>query len=297
MSSDNRPPFGPFAIALPARDFYAGGFVCVAIPQSAVGLIQSAIEGLKYVESWEGPSDERNLSAVQWEDIIALLMHPVECESISEIVETVYKTGLLIGDEEMGQVVTDITCIDGVLYKHFGPCCKEAIICDVGSIIQPPPEDTNPDPEDPTTWACNKSQGIAITWFGVINEVVAALEGISNLYEMYDPCKNVLSRFGAQWDNVRQVCLHYFNYRTAVEEMAADTDTPKWLACSWASTLLPTDNLSSAEFWTIQTSFSSRWASGAEPFYGGNDVCGWLLEFCVVGAVVLRYFGRMCVSW
>lgn len=169
-------------------------------------------------------------------------------------------------DDDMGNFVTNITCEDGVMYLHYGPCCKIAMTCDFSTIVQPPPEDTNPDPEDPTTWACNKSSGMAQTFYDVIVEVVAAISPFSTVYEMYAPCNQVLSRYGAVWGNSQQVCAAYIADKSAIDTMVADPETPQLFSCTWEPLLLPTDNLNSDEFWSIQTSFTVKFSAAQNAF-------------------------------
>ncbi len=171
-------------------------------------------------------------------------------------------------DEEnlMGSFITNITCEDGVMYLHYGPCCKIAMTCDFSTIQQPPPEDTNPDPEDPTTWACNKSSGMAITFYDVIVEVVDAISPFVSVYDMFTPCYNVIKRYGAVWANAQQICAAYIADKSAIDVMAADPETPEKIACIWSPLLLATDNLNTDEFWSMQTSFTVKFSAAENNF-------------------------------
>lgn len=69
--------------------------------------------------------------------------------------------GLVVEVGEMGQVVTDVTLEDGVLYVWFGPCCKKAL----GELRTPTGTGDNPwEPPDngepPTYSACGKAYAI-----------------------------------------------------------------------------------------------------------------------------------------
>lgn len=68
---------------------------------------------------------------------------------------------LIESEEDMGQVVTDITIENGVLYKYFGPCCKVAV---TGSLSGGGIQLTDPvNPEDITgdTYSpCGKLTGV-----------------------------------------------------------------------------------------------------------------------------------------
>jgi len=166
----------------------------------------------------------------------------------------------------MAGCITNLTWEDGQLYMWFGPCCKILVEGDAGSIVQPPPPDTATDPADPTTWACNKASGMATTFFDVIVEVVAAISPFSTVYEMFAPCYQIIKRYGAVWGNAQQICTAYIADKSAIDTMVADLNTPGNFTCTWSPILLPTDNLNSDEFWSIQTSFPVKFSVAQNAF-------------------------------
>lgn len=70
---DGKPPFDPFLYGLAARDFHAGGSVCVRVPADMIGVIVSALEPLKWPDLWRGNDALTVQSMRQWETLIASL--------------------------------------------------------------------------------------------------------------------------------------------------------------------------------------------------------------------------------
>lgn len=78
---DTRPLVSPFSVAVPASDFYAGGFCYVELPKAALGVIAGALRGLTANDAWIGSDNAVNLAMVQIEDIIVRLIMCHTCDS------------------------------------------------------------------------------------------------------------------------------------------------------------------------------------------------------------------------
>jgi hypothetical protein len=148
--------------------------------------------------------------------------------------------------------VTWLEIEDGVLYMYFGPCCKIAVPGEYGSIVTPPPEGEDTDPDEPPTWACNKAAGIASALIDLAVDVRDAISGAGSVYDMYAPAHAVLSPHNSIWATTQQVCWAYVADTSGIDELLADSDTPLWIACTLAASFVQTDTISPDEYWTMQ---------------------------------------------
>jgi len=174
-----------------------------------------------------------------------------------------------MSSEDCEEEMTGITWLaveDGQLYMYFGPCCKVAVEGDFASIIGDVPPDTNEDPDDPQTWACNKAYWIADTLVSVAGDVIDAISGLGSVYSMYSPAHGVLSQFGSTWQTTQLVCAAYVADATEIETMLTDPDLVAWLACGWSPLMAETDNLNSSEQYSMITTMPSKYTSGQQLF-------------------------------
>lgn len=219
-------------------------------------------------EIWERNSPFRNCDVVPSEEII---FEPGkgQGQSISE------------GEEQEMPSVTWITLENGVLYMHFGPCCKVAVDGDFPSIVNPPPEGTEENPGDPQAWACNKAAGIATSIAQLAGEVVDAISALGSASEMYNPAHQILVLHNSTWELSKAVVDAYVADDTDIEAMLADGETADWLACTWSPRFADTDNISSSEFYSMQVADYSAFDAGLRLFWSamvtsiGLDTAAW----------------------
>lgn len=88
---------------------------------------------------------------------------------------------LIEGDDDMGQVVTDVTCENGKLYVWFGPCCKKKIGCIMDFEQEPeqyewtPPEGFYTEPPA-FSWSCRKAHAIVEGLNSMLNNAADLIE-------------------------------------------------------------------------------------------------------------------------
>jgi len=187
--------------------------------------------------------------------------------------------------EDNMPAVTWLTIEDGILYMHFGPCCKVAIEGSVADIINPPPGDTNTDTGTPPTYACNKAYGIAGALFDLANDVIDAISGKGSVYEMYQPAHAILAPHNSTWQTTQLVCAAYIADTAAIESMLADADTIQWLTCVWSPLLNDTDNISSGEFYSMVTANYPNW--------GGSERYFWSRMLTAVDNSTVAWWARL----
>lgn len=170
------------------------------------------------------------------------------------------------GENEDMSNVTWLAVEDGKLYMYFGPCCKIEVSGDFQSIIDDTPGDTNVDPDDPQTWACNKAYWIADTLVDIAADVIDAISGLGAVYNMYSPAHKVLSQFGSTWQTTQLVCAAYVADATEIETMLTDPDLVAWLACGWHTNFAATDNMNSSEQYAMVTTMPAKYTSGQQMF-------------------------------
>jgi len=169
------------------------GQVCISIPVSLIPHILGVLEPLKWPDAWAGDDQLVNATTGEIESLIARLVARdvcaggecpecpecpgcAECPDCPECPEQTCGGGLVVEGEDMGQVVTDITYENGVFYKWFGPCCKQAIT-DLASIADDQPEEVADDPLNPNDGtsvvysACGKAWAIVETIY-LVGETV-----------------------------------------------------------------------------------------------------------------------------
>lgn len=171
-----------------------------------------------------------------------------------------------IGEDEEMSSIQWLTVEDGKLYMHFSPCCKVPVEGEFSSIIDDVPPDTNTDPADPQTWACNKAYWIADTLIDVASDVVDVIAGLGAVYNMYSPAHKVLAQFGSTWQTTQLVCAAYVADATEIETMLTDPDLAAWLACGWHTNFAATDNMNSSEQYAMVTTLPAKYTSGQQMF-------------------------------
>ena len=79
---------------------------------------------------------------------------------------------LIMGDDDMGQVVTDVTIENGVLTVWFGPCCSRALSdFQAGSIASTLPDEPLKPPggDAPVYSACGKATAVVAAVWAVLD--------------------------------------------------------------------------------------------------------------------------------
>jgi len=191
MGWDRPPPLKVFGFPLSATDLYAKGTACHAVPIALIPIILGALEELRSPDAWQGEPEDVALALQQMGHFIGTWgTRYSECEG--EII-TQYEAvptggGLVVEDDDMGQVVTDVQPLDDGtgIRIFFGPCCWHDI--NLIDLLQdaalPPPsgEDTPDMPESvdlPT--ACDK----VIRWTDLLFDVIGTL--ISKAHDAEPP--------------------------------------------------------------------------------------------------------------
>lgn len=97
---------------------------------------------------------------------------------------------IIESEEEMGQVVTDVTIEDGVLYVWFGPCCKQAVGNLATSLVDPP---ATPDDDDPPEFGGAEYTACAKAW--ALMDVCSGINDV--LFEKANADANPFTATGA----------------------------------------------------------------------------------------------------
>lgn len=165
---------------IPIPDDWAGDewqCVQVLIPKSLLweAVFRGAMSQLFYGRIW----DERtgNVKSVQeiartiYESVDPFVFCGDDCEQCDDCdcsARNACGGILVLESDDMGQVVTDVTLENGVLYKWFGPCCKIEV-GDINAVID---EHVDGDlwGDGATFYACGKAQAI----LGVIWDIADA---------------------------------------------------------------------------------------------------------------------------
>lgn len=153
--------------------------------------------------------------------------------------------GLVVGEDNMGQVVTDVTLENGVLYVWFGPCCK----IEVGEISGASgPATTGVDPTTPSTWPCNKAYGMANNLDFVMSAGLPAMDVGYDLLLNFQAWRAALPQFQFADYSLTQAITVWMTDAAAINAEILTTEFPQYLACWWEGVMEPTDNLSETEF-------------------------------------------------
>lgn len=258
------------------QDWDGEDWACVKIQwpnsQEYWGLLVGLLTLMHRGRFWdEDTGSIRDVQAVAW-DIFTKNYPFTDCDNgqidpPGDSVITCYASGGSDEDCDMGNCITNLEWgDDGKLYMYFGPCCRVAVEGDAGAIVQPPPDDPQIDPDDPSTWPCNKAAGIADSLFSVITDLQTAISGELSVYTMYTPANAVLSKFNVDWEDVRWICAGYIADRAAIDLLVGDSTTPQRWACLWANLLSPTDALDTTEVASMMTALRGYYSAGVAEF-------------------------------
>lgn len=159
--------------------------------------------------------------------------------------------GIVMEAYEMGQVVTDVTLENGVLYKWFGPCCKIAI--SEISAWDAPTSPGTPDPEEGTAWACNKARGMADEFGSVlrqgVTELISVTPGLDIAASPYmQAWLTVLPHIPWDRDKLWSALVWYSLYESTIDSEVLAQNFEDYLACAWNNVLLNTSGLSETEY-------------------------------------------------
>ena len=200
-----------------------------------------------------------------------------------------YGGGNSLDDEESENDMPAVTWLEidenGTLYMYFGPCCKIEVGGDFAIAVDPPPTDTNDETPPSETWACNKAAGIAENLATAMVDVLAVMSPLGALNEQTNACKNALAAFGAVWSDCREIALAYRADSVNIDTMVADAETEEWLACLYAPLIANTDNISGAEYFTLQSAPSSHFSASEALFIR------WMVV--AIGQPALAWWARM----
>jgi len=153
--------------------------------------------------------------------------------------DEIWGGGLIVeSGESLGQVVTDVTVEDGVIYKWFGPCCKIAVgqIGDVGNLVAPAPVTENPDPET-FDWACAKAYAVGHKFY----DFLLSLEHIdeSQPWNWDEDLQDANGLLFDEWEVVN-LMLEYFTIQTIFDnflDIEFTTVERDLVICKWAEML------------------------------------------------------------
>lgn len=174
-------------------------------------------------------------------------------------------------DEDDMSNVTWISIEDGVLYQHFGPCCKLAV-GDL-STVDTPGTEGEPDTETPSTWACNKARGMADQWGAMLRLGIDALQitapgSVIAAAPYQQAWKAALPSFVYDEAILWQAMVWYSTGALDLEiEQAIESEVfEDNLACVWSPQLLSTSGLGIDEWGRQKSSLQSQFSSNVATF-------------------------------
>ncbi len=144
----------PYPLTAPEPDYDAQPVRVLCLNEQWVSHVIGVMYRLTRADAWQGDDDERLRAIEQAERIIAAMARGMDCaiptdddaptNQPSELL-TVGSGGItLAGDDDMGQVVTEVKIVDGKLRIYYGHCCYDEI--DISSLADD--EDVIPQPGD-----------------------------------------------------------------------------------------------------------------------------------------------------
>jgi hypothetical protein len=161
-----------------AGDLDTGPLLCIQVPLGMLKILVGALEPFIYPDAYYGTDAERVKSARQVETFLAT-MGIVPCPTDTQVAIPCPTCGggVVILEEDMGQVVTRVYVDDGVLYVEYGPCCIQTFdfTTDLGFKL---PGETEwktvylpPESAGFTYTGCAKALALADVFFGVVDQL------------------------------------------------------------------------------------------------------------------------------
>jgi len=134
-----------------AANISGGVYSCLPIPLGLVPVICGALEPFIYPDAYSGKLPETVAAARLVETFVATVATLEKCDQVVPACpECGGAGGIVILEDEMGGVVTEVTVEDGVLYVWYGGCCVKSFAIDalpqapinqpgeVGEFVLPP---------------------------------------------------------------------------------------------------------------------------------------------------------------
>lgn len=257
----DRIPFDVVKHGVTALDIYGGDFVCVQIPERIIPYILGALENYTYPDAYLGDPLDGILTSRQVEHFLTELAvsKPCPTEKPPPIMpgDTIGGGAIIIAEDDMGQVVTDVTVEDGVLYVWFGPCCKKSL-GNIAEIITPDdPTPDAPDPIAPVTIDVSCRKAFVITEF-LKTVVELAVTGLNEIESGHvgDPARYIREAY--PWISWDPLDLYAAFFSEAILDLISGLDgltVSQWALyqCGLATNFKPTYVISGDE-WSFMKS-------------------------------------------
>ena len=184
-------------IPIDASKIAGGVYSCLPIPLGLVPVICGALEPFSWPDAYSGSIPETIAAARLVETFIATVATLEECELVGPSCPACGGAGgLVISEELMSGVVTEVTVEDGVLYVWYGGCCVKSFPVDSlpqAAVAQPGETGEFTLPPSVPAWsssACIKATKIVDVHLSIVDSLLDSAAADRTPWEMMASLKS-----------------------------------------------------------------------------------------------------------